>query len=942
MKGDFTRSTFNRNKHYSSVRMQQGRVQLDADWNEQVDIAKQRVETGTADFVGMCAGPTESAGFEIKAEGSDTIAILASRDQSGNLKTGRFYVDGILCEIEKNYSYSNQPDYPEPPEFTGNGFYLAYLDVWQRHITTVEDPELREVALGNADTATRTKTVWQVKLLGPFTAADKDKLCGDNPPDKWKNLIASRRARIAARVSGSTAIAADICSPSAALGFRRTQNQLYRVEIHSPFNTAPPTLATFKWSRDNGIVLHAIKEIDPIQGRIRLTEPNRDEELAFKAGQWVEILDDSHELGEGRGALVRLSNVSSEELLIFDPTTATATIPTGEGLKVRRWDQRDFAEITVNIGHGGAREVADPEGAWIHLEDGIEVQFADNFYQTGDYWLIPARVATNDIEWPHNEEGNPYFQERAGMQHHYCRLAVLELLDGNWTRVQDCRKLFSPLTGLCAEEVCFDAEHCAEEHPDAGWDEVENVQQALEQVCHQLRCPDFLNYLRADGIARNAEGAFGLEVSRASGGVLTIRYTAGIAYVGGCRFHVPEGELSVEASTTHQTVVVDDEGEVRCIISEFPPKYTVLAVVSTYEGEIKRIVDLRFDVSQLDQKVERNFRRIAARRPDRRQFVPLLAHSIKGLQYREGRNRTFDLSAITEGPVFNGVASGLATDGENIWVASNTDRMIAKIPREAGELSEIEVIELDDDALPYHTAAVVFDGRHLWFTLPRRDSVLRLDTHTQESLEIFVGLGVPSTPRNMRPTALAFDGDFLWVCNTSHQSVSMIDVETRQVLQVLALPHDPGQAIHPHAVAFDGSHVWVAAETNRLYKIEKPWGTPELVQAGPSDFPYAQGDMVFDGSHLWVAARNGALMKVDIDTHEIRTIVSSPQLNSALTFDGSHTWLAPSNSELQRIDAATNQIGLVECDFQNPPAAALFDGTHLWISAGTRIFKRLV
>ena len=38
MKGDFTRDTFKKEKHYSGVRMQQGRVQVDADWNEQVDI----------------------------------------------------------------------------------------------------------------------------------------------------------------------------------------------------------------------------------------------------------------------------------------------------------------------------------------------------------------------------------------------------------------------------------------------------------------------------------------------------------------------------------------------------------------------------------------------------------------------------------------------------------------------------------------------------------------------------------------------------------------------------------------------------------------------------------------------------------------------------------------------------------------------------------------
>lgn len=39
MKGDFIRNTFDLLKHYSRVLMQQGRVRVDADWNEQNSIA---------------------------------------------------------------------------------------------------------------------------------------------------------------------------------------------------------------------------------------------------------------------------------------------------------------------------------------------------------------------------------------------------------------------------------------------------------------------------------------------------------------------------------------------------------------------------------------------------------------------------------------------------------------------------------------------------------------------------------------------------------------------------------------------------------------------------------------------------------------------------------------------------------------------------------------
>ncbi len=38
MPGDYSRQTFRQKQHYSGVLEQQGRVQTDADWNEQQDI----------------------------------------------------------------------------------------------------------------------------------------------------------------------------------------------------------------------------------------------------------------------------------------------------------------------------------------------------------------------------------------------------------------------------------------------------------------------------------------------------------------------------------------------------------------------------------------------------------------------------------------------------------------------------------------------------------------------------------------------------------------------------------------------------------------------------------------------------------------------------------------------------------------------------------------
>lgn len=57
MQGDISRSTFRPARHYSRVVMQQGRMQLDADWNEQAAIQDERFATFARDVVGLAGGP---------------------------------------------------------------------------------------------------------------------------------------------------------------------------------------------------------------------------------------------------------------------------------------------------------------------------------------------------------------------------------------------------------------------------------------------------------------------------------------------------------------------------------------------------------------------------------------------------------------------------------------------------------------------------------------------------------------------------------------------------------------------------------------------------------------------------------------------------------------------------------------------------------------------
>ena len=447
MKADLTRSTFNKNKHYTSVRMQQGRVQMDADWNEQLDITAHRVETGTLDAVGRCAVPLHEAGFDLVTLGANL-----------EISAGRAYVDGILCENELAVPAAGQPDLPlnapivkladslvalPPP----NGVYVGYLNVWSRHLSALDDFQIREVALGGPDTSTRTKTVWQVKLLRVGDVGFNVNCLSDLPA--WDALVAPPTAKLRARTKAEeTPNKPCIVAPGA--GYRRLENQLYRVEIHA---SGPLGTATFKWSRDNGSV---VANWDAQSGNeLTLSSPGRDNVLGFASGQWVELTDDSRELMGQPGALVRVVKVEGGILTI---DLAGAVIDRADfplHPKVRRWDSID--ELTVRIpGTNDGR---------IPLEDGVEVRFqAGTVYETGQYWLIPARTIEGDIEWPKDNAQNPLALPSHGIRHHYCRLAVLQFAAGVWTKLSDCRPLFPPLTELTSlfyvsgdgQEVCPD------------------------------------------------------------------------------------------------------------------------------------------------------------------------------------------------------------------------------------------------------------------------------------------------------------------------------------------------------------------------------------------------------------------------------------------------------------------------------------------------------
>jgi hypothetical protein len=254
--------------------------------------------------------------------------------------------------------------------------------------------------------------------------------------DEWDTLTAPGNATLNARTQLPEADSPCLIPPTA--GYQRLENQLYRVEVHK---SGALGAATFKWSRDNGSILTTIEKINGQE--ITVGDVGPDNVLGFANGQWVEVVDDRIELLGQPGQLIQIDKV--------DVATRTVTLqsaPAGidqtRHPKLRRWDSVGEMKVEVPATNDG----------WIALEGGIQVHFATGDYRTGDYWLIPARTATGEIEWPPFQIPNatPQPQPPAGIEHHYCRLALLQLTRNALQVIEDCRPLFPPLTEVDTDQ----------------------------------------------------------------------------------------------------------------------------------------------------------------------------------------------------------------------------------------------------------------------------------------------------------------------------------------------------------------------------------------------------------------------------------------------------------------------------------------------------------
>ena len=430
MKGDFSRMTHRPAAGYSRVLMQQGRVQLDADWNEQAAIFHGMLRRLQLDLFGPAAGPVDHCGFAVLTSES-TLAVGAKAQVKALLGSetipenemvflpGRYYVGGLAVDLTAPAALRGQSGFPfgdEADRKFNTGAWTAVLDVWEDYVCAEQDPGLSDVALGGVDTCGRARVRWTVRVGKASAAPTGGPAAPAGGPAAPAGAVPKRGV---AKVWANPDEAEDaLCTISPDARYRSAENQLYRIEIQRGIRADGPP-ATFKWSRDNGsVVFPVLRSSGP---QFWLGHLGRDARLTLNEGDWVEVIDEGSASWPGVGQMAQVTLVDGDEVRVelapADGTNfvdANAEQAEGRRLLLSRWDHRgDLAKS------GGAIPVAAGE---IELEDGIKVSFKDGDLRPGEYWYAPARVMTGDVDWsaPPGAEG---FRESDGPVHLFAPLA---------------------------------------------------------------------------------------------------------------------------------------------------------------------------------------------------------------------------------------------------------------------------------------------------------------------------------------------------------------------------------------------------------------------------------------------------------------------------------------------------------------------------------------
>ena len=396
MGSDRARVSYDPERQYRSVVLQQGRVSLESDWNEAWQIAAEEQRRQALDLVGPSGALGD--GFRIALERAKDGEGDADEDDLDGadfwVHAGTLYLGGVRASLPHCLRYSRQGEWQGRPHAeeldrtAGRQHELVYLGLHEQEVSAEEDEALSDVALGGRDTAHRTRLIQRIGRL-PLRSGSREE-AAEEAHKHWHER-GLHWDRVEGRLDSLARLQVHVSQPDEVIGFEETggqagaENQLIRVQITDDGRVV--------WGYDNASQLYRIGIGD---GKtVTLKRAPRDVYHYPKRNQAVEVLLPAVALGDGQWIAAHTGFVTTLAEK-YDPDTGRLTladdlpahdraVSAESALFLRVWER------VLDLAPGRPLELAGT---------GLAIELTGESFHPGDYWTFSLRPGSAQYVFP--------------------------------------------------------------------------------------------------------------------------------------------------------------------------------------------------------------------------------------------------------------------------------------------------------------------------------------------------------------------------------------------------------------------------------------------------------------------------------------------------------------------------------------------------------------
>ncbi|MFX0205560.1 MAG: DUF6519 domain-containing protein [Candidatus Hodarchaeota archaeon] len=437
MRGDFTRWRFDKKHNFNGVLHQQGKVLLDSDWNDQVNITMNWQDQLGDDVIGLdvVAIPISSYdGFKVTS-----VEEINEEEIKIQVNPGRAWINGVLVYLEhpediisfpaKGVKRIATPLFGQDPISDYNRAVIL-LEVWREELNAFQETNLLlEPALGGIDTTERVLNSFAFK----FHKLTNEEKCGD-----IKDIIKNYKDELDGRGRLTVKLADVSVWPYVVEGsYSALEHRLYRIEIAKTNRSGN----WFKWSQNNGKLVGIGSFEGTDRKRIKIEVNQQAINYASFTTGYLEATRYNTEKGHWETFYGANVDLLSENYLRINELEAPYLDEYNNGTSFffRLWNGIEPIDDYMKT---YAVELKDRCGIKLKFHNGS----ISNPFRPYDYWTFPVRLnQTSEVDFPNSDLPQ-------GRVYHLAPLAIIQCEGSCFNsppsvkHIHDCRAKFQPLT----------------------------------------------------------------------------------------------------------------------------------------------------------------------------------------------------------------------------------------------------------------------------------------------------------------------------------------------------------------------------------------------------------------------------------------------------------------------------------------------------------------